>query len=231
MYCVFHAHQAQQLLDADRIGKELTSFTGEFRTATDLNRALGNLFKAVAQNRIPPKNAAVLAYIGQLLCQTIPNSQKEIARVDGQHFVDNMIRSTLDLADEEYGSDTPKKEETEDEESAEAEEEDKDENEDEQSETQNAAAETVQADSAASPTAAAEAPTSAIAADTITDPEPDIVATPPPAPTPPAPEPLKPQPPLPTFGTKDSWNPYNHEFQYLPRRKINWYPRHKPRHG
>jgi len=102
MFCMFHAHQAQQLVDANRIGNELTSFTGEFRTITDLNRALGNLFKAVAQNRIPPKNAAVLAYIGQLLSQTIPSAQEEISTVDGD-AVENIIRGTLDLADEEYG--------------------------------------------------------------------------------------------------------------------------------
>jgi hypothetical protein len=227
MYCVFHAHQAQQLVDADRIGKELTSFTGEFRTATDLNRALGNLFKAVAQNRIPPKNAAVLAYIGQLLCQTIPKSQEEITSVEGEDAVDNLIRGTLDLAAEEYGTNEEEEVEEKEAESDEEKEDEKNDDNKQEAETQKPAAAAASNESAA---AAIEAPASAVEAETITDPEPDIAAAPPPAPTPPATEQHKPQPPLPTFGTKDSWNPYNHEFQYLPRRKINWYPRHKPRH-
>jgi len=168
MYCVFHAHQAQQLLEADRIGKELTSFTGEFRTATDLNRALGNLFKAVAQNRIPPKNAAVLAYIGQLLSQTIPNSQKEITSVDGEYAVKNIIRSTLDLADAEYGTNDPE-EEVEDEgaDAAETDDEAEEKSEDQvekkpkaseaqQEKIQQPAAYTAKPDSAASPTDANE---------------------------------------------------------------------------
>jgi chemotaxis protein histidine kinase CheA len=157
MYCVFHAHQAQQLLDADRIGKELTSFTGEFRTATDLNRALGNLFKAVAQNRIPPKNAAVLAYIGQLLCQTIPKSQEEITSVEGEDAVENLIRGTLDLAAEEYG--TNEEEEAVEEEEAESDEEQHDEKSDDnkqEAETQKPAAETAKPDAAGSPAPATQ---------------------------------------------------------------------------
>jgi hypothetical protein len=99
MYCLFHAHQAQQLLDANKLGEALSSCTGEFRTSTDLNRALGNLFKAVAQNRIPPRSASVLAYIGQLLQQNIPSVQDEIERVDGEEGLDQVVRESLDAHD------------------------------------------------------------------------------------------------------------------------------------
>jgi hypothetical protein len=98
-YCLFHAHQEQQLIDAGELGDELAAFSGEFRTNTDLNRALGNLFQAVAQNRIPPRSAAVLAYIGQLLQHNISNLQDEIVRVDGEEGLDHVVRSALDAHD------------------------------------------------------------------------------------------------------------------------------------
>jgi hypothetical protein len=99
MYCLFHARQEQQLIDADQLGQELATFTGEFRTSTDLNRALGNLFKAVAHNRIPPRNAAVLAYIGQLLQQNISDVQYEITRIEGSEGLKDVLRQALDAHD------------------------------------------------------------------------------------------------------------------------------------
>lgn len=77
-YCLTHARQEQQLLEADRIGSELVSLSGDFKTATDINHALGKLWTALSQNRIPPRNAAVLAYIGQLLLQSVPGVKHEI---------------------------------------------------------------------------------------------------------------------------------------------------------
>jgi hypothetical protein len=98
-YCLFHAHQEQQLIASGELGDELAAFTGEFRTNTDLNHALGNLFQAVAQNRIPPRNAAVLAYLGQLLQQNIPRVQREIARIDGEAGLEKVLRRALDAHD------------------------------------------------------------------------------------------------------------------------------------
>jgi hypothetical protein len=98
-YCPFHARQEQQILDADRVGEELAAFTGEFRTNTDLNRALSNLFKAVAQNRIPTRNAAVLAYIGQLLQKSIADAQHELYKIDGNDGLKDLIRDALDAHD------------------------------------------------------------------------------------------------------------------------------------
>jgi hypothetical protein len=98
-YCLFHARQEQQILDADRVGEELAAFTGEFRTNTDLNRALSNLFKAVAQNRIPTRHAAVLAYIGQLLQKSIPDAQHELYKVDGNDGLKDLLRDALDAHD------------------------------------------------------------------------------------------------------------------------------------
>jgi hypothetical protein len=46
-------------------------------TATDINYALGKLYKAIAQNRIPPRNASNLAFVGKLLLLALDKLKKE----------------------------------------------------------------------------------------------------------------------------------------------------------
>jgi hypothetical protein len=76
--CIFHARTELQLKECDRLGAELAaSLTGDFMTATDVNFVLGKLFTALAQNRIPPRNAHTLAYIAQLMLHSLPNLKKE----------------------------------------------------------------------------------------------------------------------------------------------------------
>jgi len=72
--CLFHIQQEQQLLALDRIGDELASLSGEFTTVSDVNHVIGRLFKLVASNRIPRRNAELLAYLAQLLLY----SQKDV---------------------------------------------------------------------------------------------------------------------------------------------------------
>lgn len=64
-------------------GAELLPSSGEFRTATEINRALGSVFLLLAQNRIPRRNAVALAYIAQLLLQTLPGVREELTRCLG----------------------------------------------------------------------------------------------------------------------------------------------------
>src|SRR5260370_18510037 len=67
-----------QLLESHRLGAETSaSITGEFMPSTDINLVLGKLFTALAQNRIPPRNAAILAYIGQLMLHSLPGVKRE----------------------------------------------------------------------------------------------------------------------------------------------------------
>jgi hypothetical protein len=46
-------------------------------TATDVNFALGKLYKAIAQNRIPPRNASNLAFVGKLLLLSLDKVKSE----------------------------------------------------------------------------------------------------------------------------------------------------------
>jgi len=65
-------------VESQKIGPELAvTVTGDFLTATDINYALGKVFTAVAQNRIPVRTAHTLAYLGQLMLCSLPAVKKE----------------------------------------------------------------------------------------------------------------------------------------------------------
>ena len=77
-FCAFHARQELQLLESQRLGGEISaSLNGDFLTATDINHVLGKLFIAVAQDRIPPRKAAALTYLGQVLLSSLPHVKRE----------------------------------------------------------------------------------------------------------------------------------------------------------
>ncbi|MHB8500837.1 MAG: hypothetical protein ACYDHE_07825, partial [Candidatus Acidiferrales bacterium] len=70
--------QELQLLQSQRLGDEISaSLNGDFLTATDINHVLGKLFIAVAQDRVPPRKAAILTYLGQVLLSSLAHVKKE----------------------------------------------------------------------------------------------------------------------------------------------------------
>ena len=60
------------------LAKELFGSIEDFQTTASINHALGRLAILQARNRIPVRNAAVLAYTFQLLLQTIRNKDSEL---------------------------------------------------------------------------------------------------------------------------------------------------------
>ncbi len=46
--CLFHARVESHILDSERVGNELASISGEFRTHSDVNHALGKLWDMLA---------------------------------------------------------------------------------------------------------------------------------------------------------------------------------------
>jgi hypothetical protein len=77
-FCPFHAKQALELLESQRLGTEIsTSFHGDFLTATDINHVLGKLFIAAAQDRVPLRKATTLAFLGQVMLSSLPHVKKE----------------------------------------------------------------------------------------------------------------------------------------------------------
>lgn len=93
--CIYHARSEQPLLAADQAARQLVSLSGEFKTASDINHVLGELFSLVAQNRIPRRNAVALAYIGQLLLQSLPSVRSEISNALGYRAWDATVYDAL----------------------------------------------------------------------------------------------------------------------------------------
>lgn len=75
--CLFHARKERLLLESTRIGPELASLSGEFRTHADVNHALTKLWELLAHDRISRKRAATFAYIAALLYPTIERVRVE----------------------------------------------------------------------------------------------------------------------------------------------------------
>jgi hypothetical protein len=98
--CVFHARAERQLLESDRLGSELAaSLTGGFMTATDINFVLGKLFKAIAQNRVPPRIAANLAFVAKLLLQSLDKLKDEYRFQYKYEAWKSMERDAIALSD------------------------------------------------------------------------------------------------------------------------------------
>ena len=66
----------------DDLVKELASPAGDFITQIDINHVLGKLFEALAANRVSPRRAATLAYIGHLLMQSQSGARREASNWD-----------------------------------------------------------------------------------------------------------------------------------------------------
>jgi len=98
--CVFHSREEQQLLESRKIGTELAAtLTGNFLTATDINYALGKVFAAVAQNRIPVRTAHTLAYLGQLMLFSLPDVKHEFGFSYKFAQWKNMLHNAVRLSD------------------------------------------------------------------------------------------------------------------------------------
>jgi len=97
--CVFHSREEQQLLESQKLGSEIAATpTGDFLTATDINYALGKVFTAVAQNRIPVRTAHTLAYLGQIMLFSLPSLKKEFTFSYKFAQWDNMLNKAVRLS-------------------------------------------------------------------------------------------------------------------------------------
>jgi hypothetical protein len=69
--CLFHHRALIQLESAEALGAELLALGGEFNHPIPINFVLGKLFAHVATGRMHRRQASTLAYIAQLLLQTL----------------------------------------------------------------------------------------------------------------------------------------------------------------
>jgi hypothetical protein len=63
----------------------LQALCGDLTTATNINRALAQVFLLLAQGRIAQKQAVAFGYLSQLLLQTVPGIRSEFVSAFGWH--------------------------------------------------------------------------------------------------------------------------------------------------
>jgi len=89
------SHWQRQNGDAQAVSAELLGPFAELTTATAVNHALAKLFSLVAQGRIPSRDAAVLAYISQLLLNSLGAVRHEAQLARGHDQWHGVLRRTL----------------------------------------------------------------------------------------------------------------------------------------
>jgi hypothetical protein len=76
--CFRHAQLRQKKRHAADLAGDLAGQLTEFTSAAGINNSLGELYKLLAEDKIAPRRAAVLAYISNLLLRTLPAIDREI---------------------------------------------------------------------------------------------------------------------------------------------------------
>jgi hypothetical protein len=89
------AKKARKRSRASQAIVELATPSGKFTTATDLNHALSQVFRSLAQDRIRPRSAAAFGYLGQLLLQTLPGVKSEFSDTFGYRAWDESVKAML----------------------------------------------------------------------------------------------------------------------------------------
>ena len=107
-FCLFHARAERQLLESETVGASISkSPSGEFLTAVDVNHVLGKLFAAIAEDRLPPRNAANLAFVGQLLLHSVSLAQHEIINARGTNSWRQLVSNVLNSSNPARFSSSP----------------------------------------------------------------------------------------------------------------------------
>ncbi|HWZ98743.1 MAG TPA: hypothetical protein VN025_13385 [Candidatus Dormibacteraeota bacterium] len=76
--CFRHAFDRKRQTDAADIASALTGDCDDFQTAAGIHHSLSELYRLLAEDRISPRRAAVLAYISNLLLRTLPAVHQEL---------------------------------------------------------------------------------------------------------------------------------------------------------
>ena len=83
--CAYHADRLKATLpivDPEVLAADLLGDIDDFSTAGSVNLFLGNLVKQLARKRIARRDAIALAYISQLLLNSLPALEREVEAVN-----------------------------------------------------------------------------------------------------------------------------------------------------
>jgi hypothetical protein len=75
--CAHHARLQQR--ETEDLAEDLLVGVEDFRSAAAVNHVLGKIFELTARDRIKPRKAALLAYVGQLLLNSLPAVRLELS--------------------------------------------------------------------------------------------------------------------------------------------------------
>jgi hypothetical protein len=110
--CPYHLAQSKAkdaLPDPETLAAELLGELEDFSTAEAVNHLLGNLVKQLARKRIARRDAIALAYLCQLLLNSLPPLWKEIEEerdvAGGRELLQSLARHhAARLAEQESGA-------------------------------------------------------------------------------------------------------------------------------
>jgi hypothetical protein len=95
-FCYFHAQRELQRLAAKNAGNFIAAgVSTDYVSACALNGSLGRLFRAVACGQINPKTAHTLAYLAQVMAQTLPMAEEEFAYTFGRQPLRNTLTNAF----------------------------------------------------------------------------------------------------------------------------------------
>ena len=75
---------------------ELLGPVKDFQSAAAINHVLGRLLVLCAGNRMPSRNAGIIAYICQLLLQSLPGVKHEVREVVDTDFTEKELFKVID---------------------------------------------------------------------------------------------------------------------------------------
>ncbi|MFZ0818475.1 MAG: hypothetical protein WAM91_00280 [Candidatus Acidiferrales bacterium] len=91
-----HATDGRQFLDVEEIAEEVLSGTPNMlNTTISINRVIGKLFKMTLRNRIPPRKAALLAYFGSLLLNSVNGVRNELTLAEGSPLWEGVLQQSI----------------------------------------------------------------------------------------------------------------------------------------
>ncbi len=109
-FCIRHARPAapEPTVPELDLSQELLGPLTDFRSATSINYTLGRLLILKAAGHISARDASIVAYICQLLMQTVPAVRKEMScsRATSPDYQDlrDVLKATSSVWDEEEES-------------------------------------------------------------------------------------------------------------------------------
>jgi hypothetical protein len=107
-FCAYHADRlkaSSPAPDPEAVAAELLGSIEDFSTADSVNLFLGNLVKQLARKRIARRDAVALAYISQLLLNSLPalrrESEDELDASAAPFLINDLIRSRAARAEQD----------------------------------------------------------------------------------------------------------------------------------